>query len=226
MGMTIERGRDAAIALARRNSKQFDDAVRRYGGIIDTYIGQAPRTLLVSHILRVNPTLFKSPVFQDYRYGFMGATFQQAKNAEVSTRKISSDPAVCAYVYSRDLNRVSYDLYTTHSSLFTETNEDLWKCAYLRTTLGDSVFNLLWNMHVPTTIDNSVYDILRYSVNDLNKALAGISPTKVKELVLKDCEFVFQLAASKGSMVTEGPGIEPVPPSRDAAGVFTGVRNG
>ena len=226
MGMTIERGLDAAIALARRNTKQFDNAVWRYGGIIDTYLGEAPRTLLLSHILRVNPTLFKTPKFKDYRYGFMGATFQQAKNAEVSTAKISGDPAVCAYVYARELNRVSYNLYTTYSNLFTDTGEDLWRCAYLRVTLEDAAFFSLWDMHAPTSADPNVYDNLLYSVNNLNTALMGQSVAAVKELILKDCEFVFQMASAKGSMITSGPGIEPVPPSRDAAGIFTEVRNG
>jgi hypothetical protein len=226
MGMTIERGLDAAIALTRRNIEQFNNAVRRYGNIIDTYLGEAPRTLLLAHILRVNPTLYESPKYKDYRYGFMGATFQQAKNAEVSTAKISVDPAVCAYVYARELNRVSYDLYTTYSNLFTETGEDLWRCAYLRTTLEDAAFFSLWEMHPPTSADPSVYDILLYSVNNLDTALMGQSVAAVKELILKDCEFVFQMASVKGSMITSGPGREPVPPSKDAAGIFTEVRNG
>jgi hypothetical protein len=226
MGMTQERGLNAAIALASRNRVQFDKGVLRYGQIIDRYRGEAPRTLLLSHILRVNPTLFAKPIFKDYRYGFMGATFQQAKNAEVSTRKISSDPAVCAYVYSRELNRVSYNLYTSYPDLFTKANEDLWRCAYLRTTLEDPAFFSLWEMQPPTSVDESIYDILLNSVNDLNKALMGISPSVVKELVFKDCEFVFQLAKLKGSLVSDGPGIEPVPPSSDAANVFTVDRNG
>lgn len=226
MGMTIERGLTAAIQLARRNLAQYDKAVVRYGGIIDAYIGEAPRALLFSHILRVNSQLYQSPTFKDYRRGFMGVTPFQANNAEVEMSKISADPAVCAYVYSRELNRVSYDLYTTYSNLFTETGEDLWRCAYLRTTLGDPIFNYLWNLHIPTTADETVYGILLYSVNNLKKALAGISVPVAKELILKDCEFVFQLASLKGSLVTTGPGIEPVPSSINAATIFTRTRNG
>lgn len=226
MGMTIERGLTAAIHLAKRNLIQYDKAVVRYGGIIDSYIGEVPRTMLFAHILRINPQIYQSPNFKDYRQGFMGVTPLQANNAEVEMSKISADPAVCAYVYSRELNRVSYDLYTTHSDLFTETGEDFWRCAYLRTTLEDAPFSYLWDLHPPTTADAKVYDVLLYSVNNLNRSLAGLPVPKAKELILKDCEFVFQLASMKGSLITTGAGIEPVPSSHNASAIFTRTRNG
>lgn len=226
MGMTIERGLAAAIQLAQRNLTQYDNAAIKYGSIIDLYIGEAPRTLLLAHILRVNPQLYPSPSFTDYRRGFMGVTPFQANNAEVEMSKISGNPAVCAYVYSRELNRVSYDLYTTYSTLFTELDEDLWRCAYLRTTLGDAAFEYLWDLHPPTSADESKYDVLLYSVNNLDKALLGMRVPLAKELVLKDCEFVFQLVSLKGTFLTSGPGIEPVPLSENAASIFTRTRNG
>jgi len=226
MGMTTERGLEAAVQLVQRNLTQYEKAVVRYGNIVDAYLGEAPRTLFFAHLLRVNPTLYQSPSYKDYRVGFMGVTPFQANNAEVELSKIAADPAVCAYVYSRELNRVSYDLYTTYSNLFTETAEDLWRCAYLRTTLGDPAFNLLWSLHIPTSDDESVYNVLRDSVNTLNKTLVSYSVPIVKELVLKDCEFVFQMVALKGTFLTTGAGIEPVPASDAAATIFTRVRNG
>lgn len=226
MGMTIERGATAAVELAKRNLNKYNEAVRLYGNVIDLYRGEAPRPLLISHILRVNTNLFTSPKFKDYRQGFMGVNPLQANLAEVEMSKISGDPAVCAYVYSRDLNRVSYDIYTTYPSLFTETGEDFWRCAYLRTTLGDEAFSTVWDMHPPTSADESIYEVLLYSVNNLSRALMGQPVPMVKELVLKDCEFVFQLALLKGALITEGAGIEPVPLSRNAADIFTRVRNG
>ncbi len=226
MSMTIEYGLTAAIQLAQRNTAQFDNAVIRYGSRVDLYIGEAPRTLLLAHILRINPQLVETPIFKDYRVGFMGVTPLQASTAEVDMSKISGDPAICAYVFSRELNRVSYDLYTTYPDLFTETNEDFWRCAYLRITLGDLMFDTIWNLHPPASTDDSIYDVLLYSVNNLNKSIMGMRPSKLKALVFKDCEFVFQLASLKGSLITSGPGIEPVPASSDAANVFMGTRNG
>ena len=226
MGMTTELGQTAAYQLAKRNLGQYDKADARYGSIIDAYLGQVPRPLLISHLLRVNASLLKSPKFKDYRRGFMGVSPLQASNAEVDMSKILGDPAVCAYVYSRELNRVSYDLYTTYPTLFTDTREDFWRCAYLRVTLGDPSFFSLWDLHPPVSTDESIYDVLRYSVNNMNKALMGVSVQKIKVLILKDCEFVFQLAVLKGNLMSEGAGIEPVPSSRNAAGIFTRSRNG
>jgi len=226
MSMTIEYGLTAAINLARRNVRQYAKAVQQYGSRVDMYLGEAPRTLLLSHILRINPQLVQSPVFKDQREGFMGVTPLQASTAEVDMSKISENPAICAYVYSRELNRVSYNLYTTYPDLFTEPREDLWRCAYLRTTLGDVMFNALWSLHPPVSTDDNIYEVLRYSVNTMRKSLMGIRASKVKVLVLKDCEFVFQLALLKGSLSTSGPGIEPVPASSDAADLFTETRNG
>ena len=225
MGMTVERGLVAAQQLAQRNRSLFDEAVRRYGSIIDTYLGNAPRTLLIAHVLRVNPNLYTSPTYADYRGGFMGASVEQSYEAETDMSEVKSNPAVCAYTYSRDINRACYSLYTTYESYFPKTGEDLWRCAYLRTTLGDTKFRILWDMHAPTSADaGAVYEVLRYSVNTLSKALVVQGVTQVKALVLKDCEFVFQLAKLKGTLRTDGPGIEPVPPSAQAASIFARTR--
>jgi len=201
---------------AKRDKTLYTRAQKRFGGIISSLRGGAPIGLSIGHVLRVNPKLEKTPAIKkDRRRGFMKASYSEARTLNISFEQLD-DESTCAFIYSRELNKSATFLYTTYGHLFTKASRDLWKCAYLRTTLGDSVFKWLWDKACPTITtteepvwktsgnwkietktvkdsSNDVYGDILQATEKLTSAPAGHKTTPFKHLILYDCNYVFYL---------------------------------
>ncbi|RKY28737.1 MAG: hypothetical protein DRP83_00115 [Planctomycetota bacterium] len=238
MSLNLESGKRAATAKAAKNSGLYATARRRYGGNITAMKGDAPLGLLIGHVLRVNPALEDAPAIKrDRRRGFMKASINEARTVDIRDVQLD-EPATCAFVYGREINRSASSLYTTYPSLFTRADRNLWKCAYLFVVLGAPIFNFIWqkaNPIIKTTKEpvfvrsgrggrgnwkieeevekssiNTAYDDILYAVNSMTAAPPGWRLTEFRKLVLVDCEYVFELWRLYGPEKMVGFGTLPV----------------
>jgi len=237
MSLDLQSGQRAADEKAVRDASLYATARQQFGGAVGAMRGDAPVGLLLGHVLRVDPSLSLSPPVQkDRRVGFMKASVNEARTVNIRTEQLQ-EMETCAFVYGREINRAALSVYTTYTSLFTEADENFWKCAYLYTTLGSALFTELWNAASPGVVStvkpiqvpagrgrfnweiesttssdstNKAYDDLLYVVNNLTSAPPGWRLEPFKRLVLLDCEYVYALWRRYGASRLEGFGTLPV----------------
>jgi hypothetical protein len=207
----------AAKARAKQDMLKFHRADLRYGGIISSTKGDAPRLLGVAHILRVNPGLSSIPEPTSTSNGFMYASIDQARNAGLVLGDMIV-PLKCAFAWSNDINLLGKDLQTTNPLLFVNPDTDFWQTAYLRQTLGDATFKTIWNATTKTA--GASYTALLAYIQGLKTPPGGWTLPKLQKLVLVDCEYVRELWTSQGQQHTEGFGRVPRLTSRGTTQVF------
>lgn len=208
MHLTIESGQISAKQQALAATVLYREAVAKFGRTLDPYNGDAPKSLGISHLLRVNPALEVSPTpSSDRRRGFMYATVNMADEAGIPWENLD-EPLTCAYVWGRDINSDSKSLYSANTSSFSSPNPDFWKCAYLKHVLGNTAFALLWQSRDKTQATN--YNALLYAVNALTRSLPGWPIIKLRKTVLYECAYVYELAKRGGGLNSTGYGIQPV----------------
>jgi len=213
MSMTVSSGSASARLKASESVSLFDQGNRLFGRLIDTYRSDVPSGLALAHLINVNPDLKEiTPIARDRRRGFMKASATAAMDAEIAWKELD-DPPTCAYVWGREINKDSLNLYTNNTSLFTTPSKDFWSTAYLKYILGDTLFTTLFNMR--DTTQATVYSSILYAVNNLNRSLLGVPIITLKKTVLFDSQFVVELAKKSGTLSSTGFGLQPVL-SRDA----------
>ena len=208
--------------MAGKMRPRYSEADRFYGAHLDRYLGDTPRNIAVSHILRINPRLHRIPRYRKgYVRGFMRATIEAAREAGLEWDKLK-DPNLCAYVWLRYFNKESLELYQNNEGIFSSYGEEFWRCAYLLDAIGESAFSYFWAKAAPTSATLDVYSELLYAVNSNKKQFGDVTAQQMKVLVFKECEFVFQLAKIiAGRIQSAGPGKEPIPPTADISTFFT-----
>lgn len=221
MPITQKQGLTSAISIATHNRKQYGEVSRIYGPAIDMSLGEVPRVLALSHVLRVNPKLRILPNYTVGQYrGFMRVSVEATRHAGVDWNRLQ-DPNLCAYVWLRYLNYNSNNLYTQNPRIFQTPNETFWRCAYLQDAVENTAFKYLWSQ-ANITSDTDAYDQILYVVLNNTKTIGSVSPEKLATLVLKDCEFVFQMSKIiRGSIQSVGAGKEPIPPTCEISAFFT-----
>lgn len=202
---------DAAY-LAKLNAGPYKRINTIYGGYVDTYRAHAPRSLVLAHILRTNPTLAPLPE------GVMRVDIAYAKNYQVPKENLINDVA-SIYVFCRGLNQEALYLYTTHSSLFVSPYRELWKCAYLRLALRPRAFDIIWTAAHP---QGNAYEAVLDYVANTKASIVDWPVRKLKRFVLYDCEFAIKLAEMQGPLTSVGPGVEPIPPADHMDYIFGG----
>jgi len=195
--------RTDAYYMARLNESTYHQVGMVYGGYIDQYKSDIPRSLCIAHILRTNPSLAILPT------GVMRVDTTYANDFEVPKKNLVKDIA-SIYVFCRSLNREAHYLYTNNSSLFSSPYTDLWKCAYLKIALRPRSFEVLWGLAHPMA---DAYETLLNYVYTQNKSIVDWPIRQLRRFVLYDCEFAVRLAMLHGPLVSTGTGVEPIPPS-------------
>lgn len=195
--------RDDAAHMAKLNIPSYKKVGVIYGGHIDQYKSDIPRSLCISHILRTNPSLAILPE------GVMRVDIAYAKDFEVPKKNLVKDIA-SIYVFCRSLNREAHYLYTTNSSLFSSPYTDLWKCAYLKLALRPRSFDALWTLAHPMS---NVYETLLAYVDTMRQSIVDWPIRTLRRFVLFDCDFAIKLAASQSPIISTGTGLEPIPPA-------------
>lgn len=206
MTITIDVGKKAATVMAKTNVDAYEKVSQRHGTVLDKYRGVSPRVLSIAHVLRINPSVITNPTYEgrDDR-GFMKVSIEDARASGVDWDKMG-DPEVAAYVWLSNFNLRASALSNTHGKLFSEYGEDFWRTVYLRQSLGDALFDYIWNTNVPTIEDDTVYGKLLYTVNINNKTAYNLTAERLKVLVFKEIEFTYQLASIKGNLFSDKPG--------------------
>ena len=208
MTLTVESGLRSAKLRASESVKTYDDGNRLYGRLLEAYRGDAPRGLALAHLVNVNPLLEPiPPVLRDRRRGFMKATVTMSIEAGVGWEELD-DTTTCAYVWGRDINSDSLNLYTTNQSIFSSADRDFWSTSYLKHRVSDPVFSFLWNIR--DTSQSTVFDSIIYRVSTLRKNVLGFPILMLKKIVLYDCQFVVELAKAAGTLSSTGFGLQPV----------------
>ena len=206
--LSIADGQNSAERRAIADTQLYQKATARFGTIIEPYRGDAPLTLGLCHVLRVNPQLFVSPEpSKDRRRGFMFATIGMAREAGVKWEELDK-PTTCAYIWGRDINADGKNLYSNNQTVFSEPDADFWKCAYMKHTLGDAAFKAVWAARDNT--QPTVYASLLYAVNDLKRSLPGWPVMILRKTVLVDLPYVFEMTKRGGKLYSDGYGVEPV----------------
>jgi hypothetical protein len=195
--------REDAAHMVKLNAIPYKRVSTIYGGHIDKYKAEAPRSLCLAHILRTNPQLAVLPE------GVMRVDIAYAKDFDVPKKNLIKDIA-SVYVFCRSLNREAQLLYTSNTSLFSSPYTDLWKCAYLKIALRPRSFDTLWSLAAPRS---SAYETLLTYVESMRQSIIDWPIRKLRRFVLYDVDFAVQLAASQGPLVSSGTGIEPIPPA-------------
>lgn len=218
MTITIENGLRNAKQKALRNASAAVKAQRTYGRILDSTRGGAPKGLGIGHLLRVNPSLEVSPAPTTYRRrGFLYVTADAAAKAELDWATLD-DPTTCGFVWGNDINMRAIDFYNTNSDVFSSADEDYWKCVYAQQSLGDSAFDLLWRRRDRS--EDLAYNSIIYAVNAAPKALPGWTVIQLKRMLFQDIPYVFEAAASSGTLTTEKFGMPPVLNKTDMQQVY------
>ena len=187
-------------ALLKRANKQ-------YGGVIQKYLGDVPRMLVVSHVLEVNPGLLATlSADKYYRKGFCRASVQEARALDMSDSKLD-DPDTAAYVLGRELNHESISLYTEKKGYFSTPGMDFWKTVYLKHRIGTYGFSQLWNNAV--IIQDKVYNSLLVAMGDLHQTIIPWSFTELNYLVFFRCEYVTQMALRNSPLTSTSFGKTP-----------------
>jgi len=195
-------------------------ADRKYGNIIDKFKQDVPRNLILAHVGFFNRNLLNAPAIKNYHRGFMYVSIAACRRANVDWDKLK-DPTTCAYAWCTDANRASYLFFSNNTTLFPTSNEDFWKCLYLKLTLEDPAFNALWSIAQPVAghIDG-VYGQLKAAVASLRGSLPGWPIPELRKRVLLDLETVFSLAKLYGPLSSTSPGRPPYMSGDDANRVF------
>jgi len=236
--MNSEEYAAAARVKALASRSLYVQAYKKYGSLLLSMRGDAPIGLLVGHVLRVNPELSDAPpVKKDARRGFAKASYAEARTMDIPAERLD-EPATCAYVIGREINRTATVLYTTHPALFATPNNLFWKCVYLAHTLGTSLFETTSNAafsgvtasSAPVAIRDSrgrilswevpgatarntpadLYTRIYYAVNSATTAPVGYRTGEYKKLVLMDCEYVYNIWNLFGGGEPRGFGRLPV----------------
>jgi hypothetical protein len=195
--------REDAAYMAKLNVAPYKRVGSIYGGHIDQYKSDIPRSLCISHILRTNPSLAILPE------GVMRVDITYAKDFDVPKKNLVKDIA-SIYVFCRSLNREAHYLYTSNPTLFSSPYSDLWKCAYLKIALRPRAFDVLWSLAAPRS---DPYETLLSYVDTVRQAIVDWPVRQLRRFVLFDCDFAIKLAASQGPLVSLSTGIEPIPPA-------------
>ena len=199
----------AAKTQAASAKPVYDQANRKFGRIIEPLLSDVPKSLVLGHVLRVNPDLADSLIPNStYRRGFLKASREECQKINVDWSKLN-DPMICSYVFLREFNAKAYSLYTANTSLFLTPSQDFWKCTYLRLSVGDPVFNQLWPGTVPSTVGHA-YDEVMDWLDKQKKSIGGYPILKLKKLVFYDCNYVFEICRLYGTWKSSGFGREPV----------------
>jgi len=213
MALTPTDGLLTAKKLAREDRSKYNFTNQRFGRVLNKYVGHLPNSVSFGHVMWVNPALESTPpVTKDRRRGYLYATIAAVRKANIAWEQLD-DVLTCSYVWGRDINETSLNLYTTNPNIFSSPNEDFWRCAYLAHILGPTAFSVIWSSR-NTELD-TVYAGLLYAVNNLSRMLPGWPILKLKKEVFVGCAYVFEVAKQGGSLTTEGFGIQPVPPEQD-----------
>ena len=218
MSLTLESGAISSKQKAARSQYLYNRADRVYGTYIHKFRGHVPPGMAIAHLLNVNPDLLdQPPITKDRRRGFLLASTDMAMEAGVEWENLD-DPLTCAYVWGRDINNDSLSLYTSNQDLFAAPDRDFWSTAYIKHYLGDAAFNTLWPLRDRT--QPTVYESIVYSVSTSGRRVPGWPIVKLKKALYYDCPFVINLALSKGTMASEGYGIQPVISQNDIIQVY------
>jgi hypothetical protein len=195
--------KEAARVLYRNNA---DTLQRCCGG--------APIGLFVGHLMRVNPTGVAQPRnTQDGRVGFLKVSALESSAANVSWSAITSakDMTLNTFVWSHALNTTARDTLDILGNLTTSPDPSFWKLSYMQLTLGYAAFYSVWK-HRNTSIDD-LYMSFMDSLASYKKPIAGWSPLKIQQTLLKDCPYVFYIAEGFGRLATTAYGSLPVLPA-------------
>ena len=195
--------REDAAHMVKLNVVTYKRVGTIYGGHIDQYKSDIPRSLCISHILRTNPSLAVLPT------GVMRVDIAYAKDFDVPKKNLVKDIA-SIYVFCRSMNREAYFLYTSNPSIFSPPYTDLWKCAYLKIALRPRAFDVLWSLAAPRS---NAYETLLSYVDTLKQSIIDWPIRQLRRFVLYDCDFAIKLAESQGLLLSSGPGVEPIPPA-------------
>lgn len=209
MTFSIEQSRVSGKAIAKRNITKFGKAEAKYRTLIIQYRGDIPYALVIAHLITVNPRLDSNPVIWRNRKGFLYASLETARYAALDFNRCSN-PEVCAYLWSLELNRAARLLYTNNRGLFPAPSLDFWKCIYLRYRVGSHVWKSLWQAAAPRASEGEIYPQLIYVVNNLTRAISGWPVDRLKQEVLVTLEQVFYTWRIKGTGVIDGFGRVPV----------------
>lgn len=195
--------RNAARILYRNNT---DTLQRCCGG--------APIGLFVGHLMRVNPIGAIQPEnTQDGRVGFLKVSALESVAANVSWSAITSakDATLNSFVWSHALNTAARDTLDILGNLATSPDPSFWKLTYMRLTLGPSAFYNVW-LHRNTALED-LYVSFMDALATYKKPIAGWSPLKIQQSLLKDCPYVFYIAEDFGRLATTSYGKLPVLPA-------------
>jgi hypothetical protein len=217
MAHTIATGLSAAKALVTHNGARYAMARRRYIGLAGQYCNDIPQSLLFAHITRVNPSFDVAPTAPTAQEnpliantaGLLRVPITYLKDAGITTR-LANDVEMCTWVWCKSFNEDAKYLYRTYPGLFPEANEDFWRCAYARTSLGDVYFDYLWTESRLTSLHTGkVWSHITALLELRNKALGNMTASQLKNYVFYEFEYVFQLAKTKGHVHSTGFGSEP-----------------
>lgn len=224
LGMAYSKstGLSAAKALVKHNGARYAMARRRYVGLAGQYCSDVPQAILFAHITRINPSFDQAPTapaIQDNplianTVGYLRIPLTYIKDAGLTAR-MANDIEMCTWVWAKSFNEDSRYLYKTYPNLFPFSNEDFWRCAYARTSLGDVLFDYVWSESLVTSSHTGrVWDRITEMLEIRTKAIANLSALQLKKYLLFEFEYVFQLAKTKGIVHSSGFGKEPVPSQR------------
>ncbi len=207
MTITIANGITSAKKQAIIDGELYNKAVRIFGDMLRSSIGNAPIGLAIGHCVYINRQLEMSPMpSKNHRYGFMRVTGTALNKIGITTSKVD-DPDTCSYAWGYDINNTAISFYTKNSSLFSNTCEDFWRSVYVQHLMGDSPFNMLWKQRDIT--QPTVYASLLNAVEAMQKGIPGFPALALQKLVLVDCEYVYQLGKASGSFQGTGFGKQP-----------------
>lgn len=195
----------SAQSAAKDNITLYQTTSRKFGKYFDLYRKDIPLSLCVAHVVRVNPKLSLTPVIlgSAFKRGFTMADTSSAREAGFYSNDLDK-PEIAAYIWCREINRLSKALQVTYPRTFTLPEEDFWKFTYLKHVLGAAPFNRLWE---ETDLKN--YESLVNTVAERKTALTPWPITTLKKLVFFDCEYVYALAQINQSLISSSFGSAP-----------------
>jgi hypothetical protein len=116
----------------------------------------------------------------------MKASVSEANTVNIRTEQLD-EPPTCAFVFGREINRSALNLYTTYQSIFTQADENLWKCAYLFVALGAPTFNFIWQEANPV-VQTSVKPVFVSQGRRERSRVAPRGNWKIETTVEQDSE--------------------------------------
>lgn len=222
--MTFTRVTGSAMAreLAKHNSQRFVLARQRYVGAVSQYCQDVPQSLVYAHVTRVNPSFDPAPVAPETKdnpliantTGFLRLPITYLKDHGLTVYMVN-DAETCAWAWLKSFNEDSKYLHKTYPNLFPASNEDFWRCAYARTSLGDVLFDYLWTeCNVTSDHASHVWDHITEVVDLRTKTIGSLTAADLKKYLFLEFDYVFQLAKKYGPIHSTGFGKEPIPSPR------------